>query len=107
MQTGETKRYSTVHDQIYDDRFKYVDGLVAMKAQIEKVRDKEYRIYAGKALYGTHVRAADLRGGAALVLAGLVVQDDAQSSTVVHDFQRIQRGYEDMVKKLNKCGAKL
>lgn len=52
MQTGETKRYSTVHDQIYDDRFKYVDGLVAMKAQIEKVSDKECRIFAGTlALY--------------------------------------------------------
>lgn len=61
----------------------------------------------GKALYGTHVRATDLRGGAALVLAGLVVQDDAESSTVVHNFQHIQRGYEDMVEKLSGCGAKL
>ncbi len=52
---------------------------------------------------GTHVEATDLRGGAALVLAGLV----AEGTTVVRKFENIQRGYEDMVGKLNKCGAKL
>ena len=57
----------------------------------------------GRQLTGTRVEAPDLRGGAALVLAGLV----AQGSTVVRKFENIQRGYEDMIGKLNRCGAKL
>jgi UDP-N-acetylglucosamine 1-carboxyvinyltransferase len=57
----------------------------------------------GSMLNGTRVEATDLRGGAALVLAGLV----AQGSTVVRKFEFIQRGYQDMVGKLNKCGANL
>ncbi|XP_046848157.1 UDP-N-acetylglucosamine 1-carboxyvinyltransferase-like [Xenia sp. Carnegie-2017] len=54
-------------------------------------------------LTGDHVQATDLRGGAALVLAGLV----AQGSTVVKNFEHIKRGYPDMIGKLNGCGAKL
>jgi UDP-N-acetylglucosamine 1-carboxyvinyltransferase len=57
----------------------------------------------GSILNGTRVEATDLRGGAALVLAGLV----AQGSTVVRKFEFIQRGYQDMVGKLNNCGANL
>ena len=57
----------------------------------------------GAKLKGTRVDATDLRGGAALVLAGLV----AEGTTVVRKFGNVQRGYEDMVGKLNKCGAKL
>ena len=57
----------------------------------------------GSALKGTHVQATDLRGGAALVLAGLV----AEGYTVVKQYEYIQRGYADMVGKLNACGAEL
>jgi UDP-N-acetylglucosamine 1-carboxyvinyltransferase len=57
----------------------------------------------GSKLNGTPVKATDLRGGAALVLAGLV----AQGSTVVKKFEFILRGYQDMVRKLNNCGANL
>ena len=57
----------------------------------------------GKALEKATVTATDLRGGAALVLAGLV----AEGSTVVQQYEHVQRGYEDMVGKLNACGAKL
>ena len=57
----------------------------------------------GLELTGTHVEATDLRGGAALVLAGLV----AKGTTVVDKFENIQRGYEDMVGKLGNCGANL
>ena len=41
------KRYTTIHDKIYDGRFNYVDGLKKMGAKIEKINDKEYRIHAG------------------------------------------------------------
>ena len=97
------KQYSTVHEQIFESRFNYVEGLMAMGAKIRRVNDREYRVYGGAELNGTRVDATDLRGGAALVLAGLV----ARGTTVVRKFENVQRGYENMVEKLNKCGAKL
>ncbi|CAB4002601.1 UDP-N-acetylglucosamine 1-carboxyvinyltransferase [Paramuricea clavata] len=102
-QATMTKEYAIIHDKIYDGRFNYVDGLKKMGAVIEKVNEREYGVKAGSKLNGTRVEATDLRGGAALVLAGLV----AQGSTVVRKFELIQRGYQDMVGKLNKCGANL
>ena len=97
------KQHSTVHEQIFESRFNYVEGLKAMGAKIRRVNDREYRVYGGAELNGTRVDATDLRGGAALVLAGLV----ARGTTVVRKFENVQRGYENMVEKLNKCGAKL
>lgn len=105
MTQVQPKKYTTMKDQIYNKRFNYVDGLKDMKAKIEKVSQEEYieyRIY-GTELEGAHVEAPDLRGGAALVLAGLV----ANGSTVVKKYENIKRGYEDMPGKLKKCGAKL
>ena len=54
-------------------------------------------------LYGAHVSAADLRGGAALVVAGL----GAQGETVVHQCHYIDRGYEDLEGNLQKLGARI
>ncbi len=54
-------------------------------------------------LHGTHVSATDLRGGAALVVAGL----GATGETVVHDCHHIDRGYEDIVGNLQKLGARI
>ena len=45
------KRYSTVHEKIFENRFNYVEGLKNMGARIEKVNDREYRVYGGNLLY--------------------------------------------------------
>jgi UDP-N-acetylglucosamine 1-carboxyvinyltransferase len=54
-----------------------------------------------RGLSGAPVRSPDLRGGAALVLAGLIAEGD----TVVTDIQHIERGYEDFVPRLRALGA--
>jgi UDP-N-acetylglucosamine enolpyruvyl transferase len=59
--TSETKKYSTVHDQIFESRFNYVDGLKAMGAKIKKVNEREYRVYGGiLALYHRNVELLNL-----------------------------------------------
>ena len=61
------------------------------------------RIQAGEGMHGAHVTATDLRGGAALVVAGL----GAMGETIVHQCHHIDRGYEDMVGNLQKLGARI
>ncbi|XP_028395886.1 uncharacterized protein LOC114519912 [Dendronephthya gigantea] len=111
-QATDIKAHTIMRDTIFHDRFKFVKGLKEMKAKIDEIKEyqmesneeiKKHRIHAGSALSGARVQATDLRGGAALVLAALV----ARGSTVVEQFENVNRGYEDMVGKLNACGAKL
>lgn len=91
---------STVIEGIYSGRFKYADELMRMGARITIQGEKAY--YKGSAkLKGTTVRAADLRAGAAVVLAGLC----AEGTTYIEDVDRIQRGYDDIVGKLKNVGA--
>ena len=60
-------------------------------------------IQGGDGLHGAHVTATDLRGGAALIVAGL----GAEGETVVHHCHHIDRGYEDIVGNLQKLGARI
>jgi UDP-N-acetylglucosamine 1-carboxyvinyltransferase len=81
-------------------RFKYVDELVRMGADIRT--DDHHAIVRGvDRLSGAPVRAPDIRAGAALVVAGL----RADGETVVHDAHHLDRGYEDLAGKLRGLGA--
>jgi len=91
---------STVTESIFENRFKYVDELTRMGADI-KVEGNTAIIRGVEKLTGAEVTAPDLRAGAALVIAGLV----ADGITVVEDIVYIQRGYENFVEKLKKLGA--
>ena len=73
-----------------------------MGADID-VRIPSAFIHGKTSLYGTRVKATDLRCGAALVVAGLM----AQGVTEIHDIYHIDRGYDDLDGKLKKLGAKL
>ena len=65
------------------------------------VADRVAVVTGTSELYGAPVRATDLRGGAALMVAGLA----AEGETRINDIQHIQRGYEDPVRDLRKLGA--
>ena len=99
---GIAEGTSTVTESIFENRFKYVDELTRMGADI-KVESNIAIISGVKRYTGARVNAPDLRAGAALDIAGLA----AEGITVVDDIYYIQRGYEALEEKLTKIGAKI
>ncbi len=91
---------SVVTDDIFDNRFRYVNELRRMGADIV-VNGKAVIIQGVERLKGASVMAPDLRAGAALVIAGLA----AEGTTEIGDIHYIERGYEDIVEKLQSLGA--
>lgn len=91
---------SVMTEGVYDDRFKYVNELRKMGAEIT-VDGRVAVIEGGMPLTGAPVHACDLRAGAAMVTAGLC----ANGTTVVEDIHFIERGYENFVGKLRALGA--
>lgn len=96
------KGTSMVVENIFENRYKYVNELKRMGAKIT-IEGKVAIVKGTKKLVGTTVEATDLRGGATLVLAGLV----ARGKTKVNNIEHILRGYEALDKKLNRIGAKI
>ncbi|WP_091542986.1 UDP-N-acetylglucosamine 1-carboxyvinyltransferase [Alkaliphilus peptidifermentans] len=93
---------SIVTETIYDGRFKYVDELKRMGANI-KVEGRAAVIYGVDRLSGAKVCAGDLRAGAALVVAGLI----ADGVTEIENIHFIDRGYDNLAEKLLSLGAKI
>lgn len=91
-----------VKENLFEARFKIVDELARMGAQIT-VDDCMATIRGGHELKGSTVIAKDLRGGAALVLAGLA----AEGCTIVENTEYIKRGYENIVEDLSRLGAQI
>ena len=91
---------SVITEGIYDNRFKYVNELRKMGAEIQ-VDGRVAVIEGGNELTGAVVQACDLRAGAAMVIAGLC----AKGETIVEDVHFIERGYENFVGKLRALGA--
>ena len=96
------KGTSIVTESIFENRFKYVDELIRMGADI-KVEGNTAVIYGTEKLMGARVSAPDLRAGATLVIAGLA----AEGITIVDDIVYIQRGYENFEQKLRGLGAEI
>jgi UDP-N-acetylglucosamine 1-carboxyvinyltransferase len=97
---GMASGTSTVTESIFENRFKYVDELTRMGAEIKV--ESNIAIITGVEKYtGARVNAPDLRAGAALVIAGLA----AEGITVVDDIYYIERGYENLEGKLAGLGA--
>ncbi len=91
---------SYVSEGVYEKRFRYVEELLKMGAVI-KVDGRTAVIEGGRPLHGAEVQAVDLRGGVAMVIAGLI----AQGTTEISDIYLIERGYDDIVGKLRALGA--
>lgn len=99
---GIAEGTSTVTESIFENRFKYVDELTRMGANIKV--ESNIAIITGVERYtGARVNAPDLRAGAALVIAGLT----AEGITIVDDIHYIQRGYERFSEKLRELGAEI
>ena len=94
------KGTTIIVENIFENRYKYTQELNKMGAKIT-VEGKSAIIRGTRKLYGATIRATDLRGGAALVLAGLA----AKGTTVVENIEYILRGYEDFDKKIRALGG--
>ena len=89
-----------VVENLFENRFKHVPELIKMGAKIT-IKDRTAFIEGVEHLYGANVIAPDLRGGAALVLAGLV----AKGYTTISNIDLIDRGYYKLEEKLSSVGA--
>lgn len=96
------KGSSIVTESIFENRFKYVDELARMGANI-KVEGNTAIIDGVERYTGARVSSPDLRAGAALVIAGLA----ADGITIVDDIHYIERGYERFDEKLRSLGAEM
>ena len=96
------KGTSLVTENVWDNRFKYVDELNRMGAKIS-VDGKVAAVEGRSKLMGAPVYATDLRAGAAMVIAGLM----AQGVTEIYNLKYIDRGYENLEAKLKSLGAQI
>lgn len=93
---------SVITENIFENRFMFASELVRMGADI-RIESHHAIIHGVDALSGAQVVSPDLRGGAALVLAGLVAEGTTEVSAIHH----IRRGYERFVDKLCGLGAQV
>ena len=95
-----SKGISTFEEKIFENRFMHVPELIRMGANIE-VQGGVARVAGVKKLKGAPVMATDLRASVSLILAGLASSGETVISRVYH----LDRGYENIEKKLSDCGA--
>ena len=94
---------STVEETIYENRFQNTYDLNRMGAITTIESMHKLTIKGPRKLKGTHVIATDLRGGASLLIAGLI----AEGKTTIDNCEYILRGYSNIKSKLNGVGAKI
>lgn len=94
------KGTSTITESIFENRFKYLDELARMGANI-KIEGNSATIEGVEKLSGARISAPDLRAGAALCIAGLATD----GITIIDDIKYIQRGYERFEEKLQSLGG--
>lgn len=86
-------------ENLFENRYKYTQELIRMGAKIN-IEGKTAVIKGVRKLYGANVKATDLRGGAALVMAAMV----AKGNTKIENVEYILRGYERFDQKLENLG---
>ncbi len=91
---------STITESIFENRFKYVNELIRMGANI-RVTNNVATFTGVDKLFAAKIRATDLRAGAAMIIAGLA----AEGPTEVYELKHVDRGYDDIVGKLKAMGA--
>ena len=90
---------SVIVENIFDSRYKIIPELRKMGASI--LQDGRVAVIKGQKLTGAHIRAMDLRGGAALTVAAL----GAEGESILDGIHYIERGYVDLDKMLRDVGA--
>ena len=100
----QCKGKSLVEETIYENRFQNLIELAKMGATSKISNDNRKAVITGKTnLTGTNVDATDLRGGASLLVAGLI----ANGTTTIDNISYILRGYDKITEKLTNVGAKI
>jgi UDP-N-acetylglucosamine 1-carboxyvinyltransferase len=94
---------STIKENLYEDRFDYAHALQKMGANIHVFDAHTAVFYGPSQLHGTDVEIPDLRAGATLVLASLAADGVSRVTGIEH----VARGYEDLVGKLERVGARI
>jgi UDP-N-acetylglucosamine 1-carboxyvinyltransferase len=92
-----------IEEKIFENRFHIIEPLKAMGADLEILDSKRVKVSGYSRLKGQCVEARELRGGAALIIAGLV----ADGVTTVKGVKYIMRGYENICKDLRELGARV
>ena len=98
----KAKGVSKIKENIFENRFMHISELNRMGAKI-KIKGNQAIVQGERKLNGAEVMATDLRASVSLVLAAL----SANSKTVINRVYHLDRGYENIEKKLSKCGAKI
>ena len=100
----EADGVSTIKENLYEDRFDYAAGAAADGRQHPRLRRAHGRLSTARAsCTARDVEIPDLRAGATLVLAALAADGDSRITGIEH----VARGYEDMVGKLGRVGARI
>ncbi len=100
---SQARGATVIHDPLYDGRLEYLKGLRKMGVDIF-FSDPHRAIVSGPSnLRGADLGSFDLRAGASLITAGLI----AKGKTVIRDVYQVDRGYEEIDKKLKKIGANI
>lgn len=92
---------SMITETIFESRFRYIDEIRRMGANVRLVDDRVAIVEGTDGLWGAPVTATDLRAGAALIVAGLI----ADGTTTISNVKFIDRGYERIDEKLKAVGA--
>ena len=93
---------SVIVENIFENRFKHISELCKMGAKI-KAEGRVAIVDGVPELYGAKVKCTDLRGGGALVVAGL----SAKGRTIIEATEHIDRGYENIEENLRRLGAEI
>ncbi|MCX6808224.1 MAG: UDP-N-acetylglucosamine 1-carboxyvinyltransferase [Candidatus Berkelbacteria bacterium] len=99
----QSKGESQIFETIFEGRFRYLEELRLMRAKVEILNPRTFVIHGPSKLVGSVISSKDIRGAAALVIAGLV----ANHETIIEDIDFIDRGYEKIDEKLQGLGAKI
>ncbi len=94
---------SVIEETIFENRFHIVEPLRDMGANVKVLDERRVKIWGPSVLTGKAVEAWELRGGAAMVLAGLM----ADGVSTIKGYQYIMRGYENIAKDLTELGARV
>lgn len=92
-----------IHDPLYEGRLKYLEELNKMGAEIYFADPHRAIINGPTKLYGRELNTFDLRGGAALIIAGLI----AKGKTIINNIYQVDRGYEKIEERLQGLGANI
>ena len=98
----QVRGISKIKENIFENRFMHVPELRRMGANIQ-IKDKTAIINGPTKLTGAEVMATDLRASVSLVLAGLI----AENRTIINRIYHLDRGYENLKKKLKACKAEI